>query len=266
MNRRTWPHYLLFTVVMTLIVTTNWQHIANAAGSRCDAIDHRAGGGSDIDDNTLQGVRDNARKGFRSELDGRVLRNGYTIFHENRWEQYTTGTGTPETSTVAYVKTIRTLDNNQRVPLMGDVITAVRRLDGRVLMEMDEPDAWTRTAIRGLVKKLRAHNVMDQWTFTATDPTLGRLKVIAPHAQVMKRASRDDGWTVDRARKYGVDGFLVGTEWGRRLADKWRSRGYKVWGRQAGSDEYRAMFGMGVRTLQTGTPARWEHFCRSRAS
>lgn len=248
-------------LIFTLSAPGQLAH-ASSKGN-CDSIDHRAGAGSTIDDNTLQGIKDNARKGFRSELDGRVLQDGgYTIFHENRWEQYTTGHGTPETSTTDYVKTLRTLDNNQRVPLMGEVIDAVRRLDGRVVMEMDEPTAWRPAAIRGLVKKLRNGRVFDQWTFTATDPVLGDLKRIAPRASVMKRASSNDGWTVDRAKKYGIDGFMVGTEWGKRLTNKWRDRGYKIWGRQTESDDFRAMYRMGIRTLQSGAPGQWENFCR----
>ena len=239
---------------------------ATAKAHKCGVVDHRAAAGATIDDNTLEGVTSNAKRGFRSEIDGRVLLDGYTIYHENTWEQYTTGTGTPETSTAAYVDGLTTLDNNQQVPLMNEVITQVRRHDGKILMELDEPDAWTVPAIAGLVDTLKARNVWDQWIFTGTKGALSRLKEAAPNANVRYRKDNDETFTYDMAEKYGVDGLMVDAAFGERATNRWRNHGYKVWGRQSDKGEYRRLYRMGIRTLQTGAPGKWMNYCGRRAN
>lgn len=233
------------------------------AKSNCDVIDHRAGAGAKNDDNTLEGLKSDASKGYISEVDGRVLLNGYTIYHENVWQNYTTGVGTPETSTAKYVKTLETLDNHQKIPLMNDVITQTRKTNGLVMMELDEPDAWTVKAITSLVTKLKKGHVWRGWAFTGTRGALLRLKSVAPHATVMYRLDGGEHIDFHMAHKYGIDILGVGNGFSDQRVKNWRHNGYDVWGRQTDPKSYSLMYDKGIRTLQTGSPHEWLAYCRS---
>lgn len=251
----------IFVTLLALLMLT--PATLAEAGSNCNVIDHRAGAGPKIDDNTLEGLKSDARKGFMSEVDGRVLLNGYTIYHENVWQNYTTGVGTPENSTVKYVKTLKTLDNGQSVPVMGDVITQTRRTEGLVMMEFDEPDSWTVKTITGLINRLRAGNIWHQWAFTGTKGALLRLKSVAPRATVMYRLDGGEYIDANMAKKYGIDILAVGNGFSKHRVTNWRHNGYDIWGRQTDPKSYSLMYNKGIRTLQTGAPHAWMSFCRS---
>lgn len=231
-----------------------------ADASPCRGIDHRSGATTTIDDDTLEGMARDARIGAISEIDAINLIDGYALYHENRWEQGTTGTGVPEETTGAYASTLTTLDNHQQVPTLNEALGQDRSDGHLVLMEFHDAWAWDQASVTEVAQRVADRGMLDHWYFTGTKGVLTMLKNTGLDTTVIYRP--DDGEKVTDPARYGIDGYAVPTSWTLQQVLDARAAGFKVWARQTGASEYPIRVAQQITTTQSDSPQGWVTYCQ----
>lgn len=230
----------------------------------CGVNTHRAGPTATIDDNTMEGVANSTTIGARAEMDLLPLTDGFAMYHEKRWQQTTTGTGVPWQTDTAYVQTLTTTRNGQRIPLFGDVLDYAQANGTKLQLELHHwADAWTPELAQQVVDEIRARGLVGQVWLTGTNGAMQALAQIAPELTVVWRVDNDETPSPDYIAKRSVEVLAIGT--GRTTANVtlWRSWGVRVQGRQTTPTEFTRAYRIGLHTVQTNRPLLWLTFCGS---
>jgi hypothetical protein len=230
------------------------------AAGQCRAIAHRTGPTPQIDDNTLEGLARSTAMGARSEVDLMPTVNGLVAFHDNRWEQGTTGRGKVWETTQSYARRLLTTPNGQQVPTARELLLAADRQGSRLLIEMHRWSHWRPELVDNLVARVDRLHLWGRVWFTGTRGALAALRQRV-NATVMWRLDSDNDLALKAARNLDVDLVAVGPNISTATIERWRHDGYPVSARQTVAARFGWAVDHDIWTVQTDAPRAWLRYC-----
>ena len=242
------------------------QHAKPSLGG-CVAIAHRAGANANIDENTTVAIRRAGRLKAWAEVDLRRLRSGGLILmHDDTLQRTTDGWGKVETRSMAYIRSLRTQPNEQRVPTFEAALIAARAANTTLYVELKRwQDHWKPADLVAISRLVHRHHMLSRTYLGGTRAVLNALKTRTPALKTFWRAANRDVVSVAEARKRSVQ--VVQTKTFRvtaRSVNQLRAAGYIVALREAnGRPKWREARRVGIGLVQTNNPMAFQHWCRT---
>lgn len=268
---------LLGVVALTLIAGAVVQPSAATAAVKqkhapkvgCVAIAHRGGANPTTDENTTQAIRRDGRFNAWAEVDLRRLRSGaLVLMHDDTLQRTTNGWGKVETRSLAYIKSLRTQPNGQRVPTLEEALVAAKAAHTSLYVELKRwQQHWKPRDLVAISRLVRRHHMQPNVYFGGTRAVLEAFEARAPGLKTFWRAKNRDVVNVGEARKRSVQ--VVQTKTFRvtpRSVKHLKAGGYIVALQSANSRmKWREAHRLGIRVVQTNFPSGYTRWCRTQA-
>lgn len=241
------------------------RHAKPAIGG-CVAIAHRAGANANIDENTTAAIRRAGRLKAWAEVDLRRLRSGGLILmHDDTLQRTTNGWGKVETRSMAYIRSLRTQPNAQRVPTLEEALVAAKAANTTLYVELKRwQDHWKPADLLAISRLVHRHHMLSRTYFGGPRAVLEAFEAKAPSLKTFWRTANRDVVNVAEARKRSVQ--VIQTKTFRvtaRSVSQLRASGYVVALREAnGRPKWREASRVGIHMVQTNNPSAYQHWCR----